>query len=79
MTLAALIPLIIKYGIQILDLAPEVIAVIAKIEADIKAGKTNTVVTQADLDDLKSLAAQTSAAILAREGITPPPAAAVPF
>ena len=75
MTFLALIPLIIKYGIQILDLAPEAIAVIGKIEADIKAGKTNTVVTQADLDDLKALASQTSASILAREGVTPPPPA----
>lgn len=54
---------------------PQAVALVAKLTADIQAGRTQTTVTEADLLELARLAGQNSDAIYARLGITPPPAA----
>lgn len=51
------------------------IPLIAKLIADIQAGKTATTVTPEDLAELARLAAQQAEDIYKRLGILPPPAA----
>ncbi len=48
------------------------IPLILKLKGDIDAGKTATTVTDADLNELKRLADQSSADIFARMGVLPP-------
>ena len=71
LTVSTLLPLILQYG-------PSIIGVVQKLVADIEAGKGNTVVTSADLDELNRLANLTSDSIYARLGITPPAAPVAP-
>lgn len=65
MSLAVVLQLLATYG-------PSIIPLIKKVVADVEAGKSNTVVTAADLDILAQLAAQTGEDIYKRLGITPP-------
>ncbi len=67
MTFAALLPLLVQY-------APEAIGVIGHVVTNIAAGRSQATVTDADWTELDRLAANTSAAIYARLGITPPTA-----
>lgn len=73
MTTAALLTALLTYG-------PSIIPLIAKLVADIEAGRANTTVTLADLAALQQLAIQSAADIYARLGIAlpPPPAAPAP-
>jgi len=68
MTFAILLPLLLKY-------APEAIDVIGHVVANIAAGRSQHTVSDADWAEIDRLPADTSAAIYARLGITPPPAA----
>ncbi len=69
MTAAALLPLVSTYG-------PTIVPLLAKLVADVKAGKGQLELTQADWDELLRLSRLTGADIYAGLGITPPPAAA---
>lgn len=66
MTTAMLLTAVLQYG-------PQIIPLVAKLVADIKAGKGQQEPTEADWAELVRLAGQSSADIYAREGITPPP------
>jgi len=66
MTTAALLTALLTYG-------PTIIPLVAKLVADIEAGKGNQTVTAADLEELLKLSQQSSADIYAKLGITPPP------
>lgn len=59
---------------SVLSVAPQAIGLVIKIKEDIESAKTATTVTTADLTELMRLAANTSASIYAKAGITPPPA-----
>lgn len=67
MTTAALLAAVLQYG-------PTIIPLVAKLVANIEAGKGNQTVTAADLAELATLANQTGEDIYKRLGITPPPA-----
>ena len=66
MTTAALLTALLQFG-------PTIIPLIAKLVADIEAGRGNATVTAADLAELASLAGQTGEDIYRRLGIEPPP------
>lgn len=66
MTTAALLALVVQYG-------PSIVPLVAKLVADIKAGKGQQEVTQADWDELTRLSLETGDQIYAALGITPPP------
>lgn len=67
MTTAALLALIMQYG-------PSVVPLIAKLVADVKAGKGASEVTDADWAELLRLQGLSAASIYQREGIALPPA-----
>lgn len=67
MTTAALLAAVLQYG-------PTIVPLVAKLVANIEAGKGNQTVTAADLAELATLASQTGEDIYKRLGITPPPA-----
>lgn len=58
--------LLFKYG-------PNALVLAEKIVGNIKAGKANTEVSEADRAELSRLASQTAEGIYANLGITPPP------
>jgi hypothetical protein len=66
MTSSAILALVVQFG-------PTIIPLIAKLVANIQAGKGETKVSDADWAELNRLASQTSADIYARMGIAPPP------
>jgi hypothetical protein len=68
MTAAALLTLIETYG-------PSVVGLVAKLVADVKAGRGQTELTDADWAELNRLCGLSSASIYAKEGVTLPPAA----
>lgn len=68
MTFAALLPLVLTYG-------PQIIPLVQKLVANIQAGRGNQTVTDADWAELTRLATLSSSDIYARLGITPPPPA----
>lgn len=65
MTTAALLTALLQYG-------PTIIPLVAKLVADIEAGKASTVVTSADLAELSRLGQLTAADIYKSVGVTPP-------
>lgn len=67
MTTTALLALIMQYG-------PSVVPLIAKLVADVKAGKGQTELTDADWAELLRLQSLTGASIYQREGVALPPA-----
>jgi len=70
-TPAILLQLVLQYG-------PSVVGIVAKLVADIQAGRGQTAVTQADWDELTRLSSLTAESIYARLGITPPPSSSAP-
>lgn len=68
MTFAVILPLLLKY-------APEAVDVIGHVVANIAAGRSQHEVTDADYAEIDRLAANTSDAIYKRLGIAPPPPA----
>lgn len=68
MTTASLLTAVLTYG-------PTILPLISKLVADIEAGRSNKVVTSADLQELLKLSQQSAADIYARLNITLPPAA----
>lgn len=60
--------------VQLLASAPNILGLVQKLAEDIKAGKGNTPLTDADWAVLTALGFQTSDDIYKREGVTPPPA-----
>lgn len=73
MTPAAILTALLQFG-------PTIIPLLAKLAADIKAGRGQQEVTQADWDELARLSALTSASIDARYGLVlpPPPSTQLP-
>ena len=71
MTPAAILTAVLQFG-------PSIIPIIAKLVADIQAGKGQTQATQADWDELTRLSSLTAESIYARLGITPPPSSSAP-
>lgn len=68
MNVATLLGLVANYG-------PSIIPLVQKLVKDIEAGRGNSLVTSADLDELARLAKLDSSTIYAKLGITLPPSA----
>lgn len=59
----------------LIEEGPTAVSLALKIWSNIEAGKTDTIISEADRTELLTLCAQTSDSIYAREGVTPPPKA----
>lgn len=66
LTFATLLPLLLKY-------APDAIDLIGHVVKNIAAGRANSPVLDSDWTELDRLASLTGEAIYAKLGITPPP------
>ncbi len=71
MTIAALLALVAQYG-------PTIVPLVAKLVADVNAGRGEEQLKQADWDELARLSGLSGADIYARLGIALPPATPKP-